>query len=281
MNKLFATSKLKAEHRQSDSEEANTTNSKKKITSRCELFMTNSKYLCYEKCLDEIITKIEDSFKSEEDDQEDKTSEFLKSFDLVPIKSLPVAEKTSVNKTDQSKYLNITEKLMLKLRQQMLDINYQFIIDLDRWKFMHSTASGSISTTESNSEQSNDYYFHDTNKIHLKPHINLNRPLLIRSKKLKRNAFKGSQTTIAAAAVTAAATRVHQRAQAAQAASVISPLPQPPVQQLTTFKSLLNAINSVNITSSTVKQSEVNSNAKSSHSNAKFSKPFFSATSGK
>ncbi len=289
MNKKFATSKLKAVTREIDSDQEkknidqaeegeqrlNKNDSKKKITSRCELFMTNSKYLCYEKCLDEIITKIEDSFKSEDDDQEDKTCEFLKSFGLVPAKSLPVAAE-GTEKKDQEKYLNLTEKLMLKLREQMLDINYQFIIDLDRWKFMHSTASVSTSATESNSEQSNDYYFHDTNKIHLKPHINLNRPLLIRSKKLKRNTFKASQTTIAAAAVTAAANKLHQRAQAAKPPQS-QPQPSQP-QQLNTFKSLLNAINSVNITSSTAKSSEV----KTSHSSttAKFSKPFFSATSG-
>jgi hypothetical protein len=190
-NKLFASSKLKPCSNSNNvittfdenNIIANNNSNKKKITSRCQLFMTNSKYLCYEKCLDEIITKIEDEErqqKLENTEKTDKTNAFLKSFDLVHVNTLPIG----IN----GKHLNLTEKLMLKLRDQMTDINHQFIVDLDRWKFMHSSSQNhSASTnTDSNSEQSNDYY-HDSNKIHLKPHINLNRPLLIRSKKLKRN----------------------------------------------------------------------------------------------
>ena len=130
-----------------------------KTKSNCQLFMTNSKYLCYEKCLDEIITKIE-----QEQEQQQQTSDFLKSFDLVSVQTLPKLTE-----------LNNTEKLMLKMRQQMLDINQQFIIDLDKWKFIH--------LNDQIGEPNDDF----SSKINLKPHVNLNRPLLIKSKKIKRN----------------------------------------------------------------------------------------------
>ena len=227
-----------------------------KVASRCQLFMTNSKYLCYEKCLDEIITKIEQELETEQ------TVEFLKTFDLVPSNTLPKLHE-----------LTSTEKLLLKLRQQMLDINHQFIIDLDRWKFIHSNQKQS---NDSNSEQSVDYY-HDSssqysNKIHLKPHVNLNRPLLIRSKKFKRNNSKLN------------ALNTNIRAQISR--PIVNHKLAP--AQLVTFKSILNAINSVNITSTTsnidskpkINTSTSQSTAVTTTTTTKFSKPLFSATSG-
>ena len=192
-----------------------------KITSRCQLFMTNSKYLDYEKTIDEIITKIENKSKQELEseleesgsNQADK-SEFLKNFGLVHVNSLPIdnSKKSKLildssiiintNKnlnledfinTNKPITINLNKNLLLKLRKQMLDINHQFVIDLDRWKFMHSNESmynrnGNIHSNDANNQLA--YYDPYSSKVNLKPHVNSSRPLLIRSKKLKRNAQK-------------------------------------------------------------------------------------------
>lgn len=170
MKKTFASSKLII-----DDESIS-----KSLENPCQLFMTNSKYLDYEKTIDEIITKIELEEKPKVD-PEDETGkeEFLKWFNLVDTNKLP-ANTLSNKPTNET---NLCEKLFIKLRAQMLDINHQFIIDLDRWKYMHSNEY-SDGTNHTACDE------HTDNKIHLKPHVNLNRPLLIRSKKLKRNAQK-------------------------------------------------------------------------------------------
>ncbi|CAF0840587.1 unnamed protein product [Brachionus calyciflorus] len=113
----------------------------------CKLFMTNSKFNEYEKTLNEIIEKID----------QDKNDDFLSLMGLV--------EKSRI-------YSNPFESELIKLRSDMLDINHEFKRDLDRWKLTHS-----------NLNESDDF----SSKIHLKPFVNLTRPLLIRSKKLKRN----------------------------------------------------------------------------------------------
>lgn len=61
-----------------------------------------------------------------------------------------------------------TESMRQKVRAQMLDVNEQYVRDLDRWKLN----TGGLGT--------------DASKVQLKPAVNLLRPLLIRSKKLKR-----------------------------------------------------------------------------------------------
>ena len=206
--------------------------------------MTNSKYLDYEKTLDEIITKIELSQLAQQHQENVDQAKFLKIFGLVSVASLPKAPSaatsatTSTNTTtttittiDSSKSLhlddyvhpkpaktvNLAEKLLVKLRKRMLNINHQFIVDLNRWKFIHSSdalllaANSSIGTSSSSSSSGNSNSSANTNqfesKINLKPHVNLNRPLLIRSKKLKRNAQKfllQSITTSKAASVATA-----------------------------------------------------------------------------
>jgi len=70
----------------------------------------------------------------------------------------------------------LSDGLLGELRRLLLTTNTQFIVELDRWKLMNSSCL-----------EKNDAY---SSKIHLKPHVNLNRPLLIRSKKLKRNLTK-------------------------------------------------------------------------------------------
>ena len=163
----------------------------------CQLFMTNSKYLDYEKTLNEIIDKIDSQTKPENKEERDK-DEFMKWFGLINSNKLTnVSNKVSninnkIIKTlkleqyvnsDNNKELiininsnngtkNSNQQLYSKLRKQMLGINHQFIKDLDRWKLMHLKPFSS-----------NDY----DNKVHLKPVANLNRPILIKSKKLKRN----------------------------------------------------------------------------------------------
>jgi predicted RNA-binding Zn-ribbon protein involved in translation (DUF1610 family) len=194
-----------------------------KITSQCQLFMTNSKYLDYEKTLDEIITKIERGDVSEREvDEAREKSEYLKIFGLVNVSSLTTIPITTTNAENMIKHdeiasqttlsstilpntshkslnldahinpktfkaVNLTEKLLLKLRKQMLNINHQFIVDLNRWKFIHSTEIQNQQNLQSAQVFDTSQY---SSKIHLKPHVNLNRPLLIRSKKLKRNAQK-------------------------------------------------------------------------------------------
>lgn len=61
---------------------------KKNITkSRCPLFMTNSKSMCYEKCLDEIIGRIEEKIERQTTDK--SLSDFLNIFGLIEANSLP------------------------------------------------------------------------------------------------------------------------------------------------------------------------------------------------
>jgi hypothetical protein len=215
IKKTFATSKLDLQYQSSSSSDA----------SSCQLFMTNSKYLDYEKTLDEIITKIEMSEDLKKIEQKDKEpmekSGFLKIFGLVNVASLSTKKATHLKSTTTTttttittsttnsskskvnlenfqnpahpRTINLTERLLIKLRNQMLNINHQFIVDLNRWKFLHSNDNF-------NNSQHHQYNHHSqtllydaaystySSKIHLKPHVNLNRPLLIRSKKLKRNA---------------------------------------------------------------------------------------------
>lgn len=162
---------------------------------RCPLFMTNSKTLCYEKCLDEIITQIENEQELTPDQAE---AEFLGMFGLISISKIskPHSDYSSTtiflaNSTGKAKELNDslvdyvspihvtkTDGLLGELRHQLLATNSKFIIELDRWKLMHS-----------NEFEKADVY---SSKIHLKPHVNLTRPLLIRAKKLKRNSTKKS-----------------------------------------------------------------------------------------
>ena len=194
--------------------------------------MTNSKYLDYEKTLDEIITKIETAEKLEHQQEEAnidsehriKKADYLNIFGLVNVASLATSmptntivtassekvEQVASSAQDTSKILtttphksynleafintkqhrpiNLAEKLLVKMRKQMLNINHQFIVDLNRWKFIHSNES----SLTMNAQQQQQLYDASqySSKIHLKPHVNLNRPLLIRSKKLKRNATK-------------------------------------------------------------------------------------------
>lgn len=81
-----------------------------------------------------------------------------------------------MEETDENE--NSTEEMIEKVRAQMLDVNSQYTRDLDRWKLN----TGGLGT--------------DASKIHLKPLVNLTRPLLIRSKKLKRRGG-GPATTVA------------------------------------------------------------------------------------
>lgn len=168
----------------------------------CPLFMTNSKFLCYEKCLDEIITRVENIVETDRSPKKD----FLKLFGLVEKQSpqqlttdyysasdfiTKTADKLKCIDSSLVSYVTPNrisvdpgEDLLSRLRRQMYKINHQFIIDLDRWKLMHSSDSSFLVDVE----------FFDaskySNKIHLKPHVNLNRPLLIRSKKMKKNSQK-------------------------------------------------------------------------------------------
>lgn len=193
--KEFANSKLVIKETGTDSCQDN-----KLEQSRCKLFMTNSKYLCYEKCLDEIIGKIETK-----SDKMSK-SKFLRLFGLIEKSSLPLSKSNYYsttafmsNSSGKAKSLNeslikyvspipvipnIVEGMLLSVRKQLLEINSQFIIDLDRWKLIHSSDSSFLS--DKIDFDASKY----SSKIHLKPHVNLNRPLLIRSKKLKRNSQK-------------------------------------------------------------------------------------------
>lgn len=142
--------------------------------------MTNSKYLDYERTLDEVISKIEEmeNEKPVESAEPDEQT-FMSWFGLIES-----------NKAAQIQQQSHVEKLLLKLRQQlMLEINYQFNVELDRWKLTHSSLEqfnqfhNDITDTTSTPAVVHQY----SNKIYLKPSVNLNRPLLIRSKKIKRN----------------------------------------------------------------------------------------------
>ena len=151
---------------------------------RCPLFMVNSKYLCYEKAIDEIITKIENQQIPITERQ--KEDEYFKKFDLEPVDQSMRSKKRNSLIPGLEKFNseaippdNAHERLMLKLRRTMLEVNSQFEIDLDRWKLMHSF--------DDSPNGPGDEIFLYSGKVGLKPHVNLTRPLLIRSKKLKRN----------------------------------------------------------------------------------------------
>lgn len=84
------------------------------------------------------------------------------------LKFLDLVEVNEDEETSSSTPLTPTESMLLKVRAQMLDVNEQYVRDLDRWKLN----TGGMGT--------------DASKVQLKPAVNLLRPLLIRSKKLKR-----------------------------------------------------------------------------------------------
>jgi len=144
--------------------------------------------MCYEKCLDEIITQIEEEQERSGQEAED---EFLALVGLVPVAKLKKQSTSEFvrSSTGKAKQLNdqlidyispvhvaLSDGLLGELRRLLLTTNTQFIVELDRWKLMNSSCLEKIDAYSS--------------KIHLKPHVNLNRPLLIRSKKLKRNLTK-------------------------------------------------------------------------------------------
>ncbi len=160
------------------------------IKPACPLFMTNSKSMCYEKCLDEIITRIEQEQERTENEAE---AEFLGLVGLMPVinfKKQSTSDFVS-SSTGKAKQLNdqlidyispihvaSSDGLLDELRKMLLNTNTNFIVELDRWKLMHTSCLDKV-----------DHY---SSKIHLKPPVNLSRPLLIKSKKLKRNLTKRS-----------------------------------------------------------------------------------------
>ena len=187
--------------------------------------MTNSKYMDYEKTLDEIINTLEKNEKkltnqSSSDAQmaysQSSRKDILKSLGLVHKKELnDLNDKYTETQTTMNanqlislnKELNLEEFissqkpklvsknkiLMLELRKQMLDINHQFEIDLNRWKYMsfHYPASTGTGLSSNRNSFPIDLILEQyANKVQMKPHVNFNRPLLIRSKRLKRNAQK-------------------------------------------------------------------------------------------
>ena len=125
----------------------------------CKLLLSNLNKIVY-KTIDDIIAQIEYENEFEEKEKE-KQEDFLKIFGLVKKEKL-----TNENKR-------------LKLREKLIDINWQFIKDLDKWK---------LSSHLNQPPQTQMY------KILLKPNVNLNRPLLIRSKKVKRVKSFGSSS---------------------------------------------------------------------------------------
>ncbi|RNA19682.1 ras-responsive element-binding 1-like [Brachionus plicatilis] len=128
----------------------------------CKLFMTNSKFGEYEKSVNEIVAQIEDRLEPMVDlDNEATRDEFMSWFGLV--------------NRDKLGELSAEQTLLDNLRSQMLDVNHGFRQDLDRWKLTHSSPD--------DPDQS-------SSKIHLKPFVNLARPLLLRSKKFKRSTHK-------------------------------------------------------------------------------------------
>jgi hypothetical protein len=110
----------------------------------CRLLLNNLNKIVY-KTIDDLIKQIE--YETEFENDDNKIS-YLKQFGLI--------EKEELKRKEDKR---------LKLREKLIDINYQFIIDLDKWKLQQHQA---------------------TYKVLLKPNVNLNRPLLIRSKKIKR-----------------------------------------------------------------------------------------------
>ena len=223
----------------------------------CPLFMTNSKYLCYEKCLDEIIDKIEMA--------EDSEADFFECFGLVD----------RLRPSGCTKSASLVTRLLGSLRKEMLGINPQFIVELDRWKLMHSSDSSFLGDAVPDFDAAN-----YSSKIHLKPHVNLNRPLLIRSKKLKRHSQKAASSGNSSFKATTATKPVAS-------------------QSVPTFTSVVNAINAANLSPAQTNKpsltpianqaaSLVDLSAKTNivpkplnaPSVATFSKPFFTATSG-
>jgi hypothetical protein len=113
----------------------------------CKLLLNNLNKIVY-KTIDDLIKQIE--YETEFEDDNNKIN-YLKQFGLI--------EKEELKRKEDKR---------LKLRDKLIDINYQFIIDLDKWKLQ-----------QHHNNQA-------TYKVLLKPNVNLNRPLLIRSKKIKR-----------------------------------------------------------------------------------------------
>lgn len=129
----------------------------------CKLFMTNSKFGEYEKSLGEIVDRLEEQLEPRVDLEDESTrDQFMSWFGLV-------------NKTKLDE-IQAEQRLLEELRSEMLDVNHEFKHDLDRWKLSHSSLSDADDSFSS--------------KVHLKPFVNLTRPLLIRSKKFKRNTQK-------------------------------------------------------------------------------------------
>ena len=145
----------------------------------CRLFMSNSKYLEYERCLDEIIGLVEREQEAERN-QVDKEV-YLGWFGLVEAEKVAPMRSAHI------------EKLLLSARQLMMSINRQFIVDLDRWK-----ATQQYNPIPPSLLAANDYA--GFSKIHMKPHVNLTRPLLIRSKKIKRPNGNGIAASLVSAA---------------------------------------------------------------------------------
>ncbi len=106
--------------------------------------------------------------------EEDNKMKLFKTFGLV--------KKQNNDKTKDK------NKLLFKLRENLIDINWQFIKDLDKWKLSHINSSSNLHSTQQHIIS----VIHQPVKISLKPNANLNRPLLIRSKKVKRMRSFGS-----------------------------------------------------------------------------------------
>jgi hypothetical protein len=139
----------------------------------CKLLLSNLNKSVY-KTIDDLISQIEyeNDFEIVLNGEEDNKMKFFKTFGLV---------KKQNNNNDKN-------KLLLKLRENLIDINWQFIKDLDKWKLSHIGSSSNLHSTQQHIIS----IIQQPVKISLKPNANLNRPLLIRSKKVKRIRSFGS-----------------------------------------------------------------------------------------
>lgn len=184
----------------------------------CHMFMNNPGMVCVNKCLDEIITQIEanESKNYSLSDSDTKRKEnFLRNVALVSVNKKVKYEEAS--------------KVKMEMRESLLQVNHQFITDIDRWKVsnmsqIHSIASntnsnGLVSNSNGNNGFSNSYQM-NMMKIQLKPHVNLNKTLLIKSKKLKRIKMAASSAVYSNSAEIAAVL----------AANSIENIPPPPPQ---------------------------------------------------
>jgi hypothetical protein len=139
---------------------------------QCQLFMlpfnSLTSYQCIRTTLDTIISQIED--EQANGDQTIETMEtkdhFLKTFSLVKHSEL-----------DNYKRLN---QMKMQMRANLLDVNPQYSNDMDKWRLLHTN----LSNLQIN-----------LSKTYLKPSVNSNRPLLIRTKKLKRMKTMHSSTS--------------------------------------------------------------------------------------